>query len=110
LATKLHYAEILLTDWIMLDAMIETMPDGAELRGRLRRGYRGVVHRYYADTRTAFTISADGTIAQCFEVCEVTPQEALQIAEACDEIEEWSVRAFQATIGQILGRDIQRVL
>src|ERR1700691_1709956 len=78
--TKLLCSEIPRTDSAMLDAMIDAIPDGAELRRRLRRGYRGIAHRYYAETRTAFTIVADGTTAQCFEIVGLTPVEAMRIA------------------------------
>jgi|SRR5580658_3501493 hypothetical protein len=107
--TKLLCSEILLTDSAMLEAMADAMPDGAEMRRRLRRGYRGVTHRYYAETQTAFTIVADGTTARCFEVVGLTSEEAKRIAEACDEIEEWSVESFQAIVDQALGRQRDRV-
>jgi hypothetical protein len=107
--TKLLCSEIPLTDSATLDAMTEAMPDGAELRGRLRRGYRGIAHRYYAETRTAFTIVADGTTAQCFEIVGLTPEQAKRIAEACDEIEEWSVETFRAIVEEALGRQSDRL-
>ena len=102
--TKLHHTEIALTDSAMLDAMTGALPDGAELRTRLRRGYRGITHRYYEELRTAFVLVADGTTAQCFEVSEVTSAEATRIAETSDEIEEWSVESFQAILAEALGQ------
>ncbi len=97
-------AQIPLSDAVLLDAMTDAMADGAELRRRLRPGYRGTAHRYYAETQTAFTIAADGTTARCFEVCGLTLDEARRIAEACDEIEEWSLEPFQAIVEETLGR------
>jgi gamma-glutamylcysteine synthetase len=88
----------------MLDAMTDVLPDGAELRRHLRHGFCGIAHRYYAEIRTAFTIAADGTVAQCFEVSDVTLAEATRIAAACDDIDEWSVDSFQAIIAEVLGQ------
>jgi hypothetical protein len=87
----------------MLDAMTDAMPDGAELRARLRPGFIGTAHRYIAEIRTAFTIAADGTMALCFELSGITLRESTQIAEACEEIEEWSVESYQVTVEEVLG-------
>jgi hypothetical protein len=104
MSTELHHTEIPLTDSAMLDAMTGALPDGAALRRRLKLGFCGTAHRYYAEIHTAFTIAADGTVAQCFEVSGVTPEEATRIAAACDEIDEWSVDSFQSIVAEVLGR------
>jgi hypothetical protein len=104
MTVKLHHTEIPLTDTVMLDAMTATLPYGAELRDLLRPGFDGTVHRYYAEIRTAFTIAADGTVVQCFEVSGVTLEQATRIAAACEDIEEWSVDSFQTIIMEVLGR------
>jgi hypothetical protein len=87
----------------MLDAITDAMADGAELRGLLRPGFIGTSHQYIAEIRTAFTIAADGTTALCFELSGVTPGQATQIAEACEEIDEWSVESFRVIAEEVLG-------
>jgi hypothetical protein len=104
MTVKLHHTEIPLTDSVMLDAMASTLPDGDGLRGLLKPGFDGNLHRYYHEIRTAFTIAADGTVAQCFEVSGITPEQARRIADGCEEIEEWSVDSFQSIVMEVLGR------
>jgi hypothetical protein len=64
----------------------------------LRPGFIGTAHRYNAEIRTAFTIAADGATALCFGLSGITLGEATQIAEACEEIGEWSVESFRVTV------------
>jgi hypothetical protein len=109
MTTKIFDATARLDDVNALNTLLAPMRDGANLKKKLRPGYRG--HKYFYDqqSHTARYLLTNGDVVACYSVTEVSLGEAKAIAARCEGIHEWCMTAFRTAVEQALGAKFESV-
>jgi hypothetical protein len=94
-----------LNDAAAMSQLLAPMRDRAALKRKLRPGFCGHKYCYDLHTRVARYLLTNGEIVACYSVTEVSLEEAMTIAIACDDLSEWSMRTFQAAVARALGAE-----
>ena len=77
--SSISMAAAYLTDEQALEKLVTPIPNNQQLKEALKPGFAGDVNIYHAGTRTARYVRADGKLAVCFILTEVSQQEAQAI-------------------------------
>jgi hypothetical protein len=91
-----------LNDAAAVNELLAPMRDREALKRKLRPGFRGHKYAYDLHTRTARYLLTNGEVVACYSVTDVSLEQATMIAAACDDLIEWSMRTFQATVARAL--------
>lgn len=102
---RIYDAGARLNDAAAMGALLEPVPGADELRSKLESGFRGCMCLYNLETRKAFWVACDGSIALVFTVTEVTPKDAALIEFECRDVGVWSRQAFTDAVGRALGEE-----
>jgi hypothetical protein len=92
-----------LDDSSAMNALIEPIPKGEQLRKVLSSRTSGRWKAYHNETHSARYVVSDGEVVMCFTVTDLTLEQATTIAIECKAITEWDPSAFQEAVERALG-------
>jgi len=100
-----------LTDVSALDELLSPIPNNQALRDSLKPGFAGSADIYHAQTRTVRYLRADGKLAVCFILTDVSQQEAEAVGAALEEVKlaDLGLQSFSAAVQSVLRAQISRV-
>jgi len=108
--TKIFIARARIDDAAAMKTLIGAIPGGDSLWNILQGGETGRTQTSYCTAmRTAYYVVTDNKIVVCFTVTDLSLEQAVALADACDDIAEWSTTAFVAAAKRAIGGEYQRV-
>ena len=107
MTTTILAAGARLDDPTAMDALIAPLPNGEQLRQKLRQSLLTRTpmrtKAYHEETRTARYVVSDGEHVVCFTVTDVTLEQATAIAAECSAMTVWDLPEFHAAAARALG-------
>jgi hypothetical protein len=91
-----------LGDAAALNELLAPLRGSAAIKRKLRLGLCGHQYTYDVRRRVARCLLTNGEIVACYSVTEVSLEEAKMIALACEDLNEWSMRTFEAAVARAL--------
>jgi hypothetical protein len=100
-----------LTDEAALENLLGAIPNNQQLREALKPGFAGSADIYHAQTRTVRYLRADGKLAVCFILTDVSQPEAQAVGAALEKVKiaDLGLQSFAAVVRSILQAEIGRV-
>lgn len=100
-----------LADVTAVDKLLTPIPNNQPLRDALKPGFAGSADIYHAETRTVRYLRADGKLAVCFILTDVSQQEAQAVGTELEKVKlaALGLESFSAVVGSVLGAQISRV-
>lgn len=109
--SSISMAAAYLTDEQAVEKLVTPIPNNQQLKEALKPGFAGDVNIYHAGTRTARYVRADGKLAVCFILTEVSQQEAQAIGAAFDKVKakDTGYPAFETAVRSVIRPQIGQV-
>ena len=102
-----------LSDVSALDRLLSPIPNSRALREALQPGFAGSADIYHAETRTVRYLRADGNLAVCFILTDVSQQEAEAVGAELEQVKlaDLGLQALfpLPVVQSVLGAQISRV-
>jgi hypothetical protein len=100
-----------LTDISALEKLLAPIPNNQPLREALKPGFAGSADIYHAETRTVRYLRADGKLAVCFILTDVSQQEAQAVGKELEKIKlaDLGLHSFSAVVQSVLQVEMSRV-
>jgi hypothetical protein len=100
-----------LADEAALGNLLASIPNNQQLREALKPGFAGSADIYHAQTRTVRYVRADGKLAVCFILTDVSQQEAQAVAAEFEKIQlaDLGLQSFSAVVRSVLRAETSRI-
>jgi hypothetical protein len=94
-----------------LENLLAPIPNNQQLREVLKPGFAGSVDIYHAATRVVRYVRADGKLAVCFILTDVSQQEAQAVGVELEKVKlaDLGLQSFSAAVRSVLRAETSRV-